>query len=60
MDNRNVAVLKAMLEEIKFLHTDLKDVAAHGYKVLRFERIWNLIQADIPDLEGKIKLLLGC
>lgn len=36
----------------------LRDVAAHGYKALRFDFIWNLLQSDIPDLKSKIKEIL--
>jgi len=36
----------------------LRDIAAHGYKSLKFTRIWNTIIKDIPMLEIEIKKLL--
>lgn len=36
----------------------LRNIAAHGYKSLSFDMIWNTITNDIPDLKHKIKKLL--
>ena len=36
----------------------LRDVAAHGYKALRFEFLWGLIHDDVPELKTKIMMLL--
>lgn len=36
----------------------LRDIAAHGYKTLKFERIWNTVKIDIPDMKAKIKKLV--
>ena len=36
----------------------LRDIAAHGYKSLKFERIWNTVKIDIPDIKTKIEKLL--
>ena len=37
----------------------LRDIAAHGYGVLRFNSIWTVIKTDIPDLKTKIEKLLA-
>ena len=37
----------------------LRDVAAHGYKSLRFDDIWEMIHTDIPYLKEKIETLLS-
>ena len=37
----------------------LRDIAAHRYKALRFDFIWNLVQNDIPDLKCEIEKLKG-
>jgi len=36
----------------------LRDVAAHGYKALRFDQIWNTIKRDLPELKSQIKNLI--
>ena len=37
----------------------LRDVAAHGYKVLKFERIWNTVKINIPELKIKLNKLIN-
>jgi len=37
----------------------LRDIAAHGYKTLRFDDIWELVQKDVPELKQKIKNIIG-
>jgi len=37
---------------------DLRNVAAHGYHILRFKDIWHTVQTSIPDLKVKIEKLL--
>ena len=36
----------------------LRDIAAHGYKSLNFQRIWNTLKVDIPDLKSNIAKLV--
>ena len=38
---------------------DLRNVAAHKYKTLRFEFIWNLVQKDIPSLKEQIEKIIN-
>ena len=38
---------------------DLRNVAAHGYHVLRFKDVWTTIKTSIPDLKSKIEKLLA-
>ena len=35
-----------------------ENVAAHGYRSLRFDDIWEMIQVDIPDFKKEIVKLL--
>ena len=37
---------------------DLRNVAVHGYHILRFKDIWKTIQVSIPDLKVKIEGLV--
>ena len=37
---------------------DLRNVAAHGYHVLRFNDIWTTVKNSIPELKVKIERLL--
>jgi uncharacterized protein with HEPN domain len=36
----------------------LRNVAAHGYEVLRFDYVWEMVKTDIPELDEKIKKML--
>ena len=63
----NIGELCRLLsEEVKAAAQDIpfneiiatRNVAAHGYQTLRFDDVWNTIQADIPDLKTKIEKLL--
>ena len=50
--------LKATAKDIPFNEiVATRNVAAHGYQTLRFDDIWNTLEADIPDLKGKIAML---
>ena len=35
-----------------------RNIAAHGYKTLRFDDIWKTIKTDIPDLKKKIASII--
>jgi len=37
---------------------DLRNVAAHGYHILRFKDIWTTVQESIPDLKSKIEVII--
>ncbi len=36
----------------------LRNVIAHGYVKIKEERIWNVVQSDIPELQMKITRIL--
>ncbi len=61
-------------EKVKDISTDLKltysdipwkqisgirDMAAHAYLILNFNRIWETITVDLPDLKAKIYCILN-
>ncbi|MDR1092907.1 MAG: DUF86 domain-containing protein [Clostridiales bacterium] len=63
----NIGELARLLsEELKAGNPDIpfneiiatRNIAAHGYKTLRFDDIWNTVATDIPDLKRKIASIL--
>lgn len=59
-------LIRHLTKEFRKSHSDipfddiigLRDVAAHGYKILRFEFIWETLKRDVPELQMKIEKLL--
>jgi uncharacterized protein with HEPN domain len=39
------------------LHVYVADVLIHGYFGVKLERIWRVIEEDLPELKGKMTLL---
>ena len=37
----------------------LRDHTAHGYEILLFDQIWDLIEVDVPELKTKISQLIN-
>ena len=57
--NRLSKNFKELHNDIPFIDiTGMRNVAAHGYRSLRFERIWNTVTIRIPELKAKIKEIL--
>jgi uncharacterized protein with HEPN domain len=36
----------------------LRDILAHEYFGVRLDRIWGIVQRDLPTLKGKIKIIM--
>ena len=38
---------------------NLRNVIVHGYAIVESETIWGIVQADVPELHGQVRRMLG-